>query len=444
MSQKTTPYLTLEVVVVFDARRAKALEPGAHMIIDEAPGLRLVATATRKTWTYRYKSPLDGRMKQLAMGQWPAMSYASALGQWDDLRQRRAAGHDPAQEKKQATAATVRKTLSRKAGEYLVAHLLDEYLDGHVKRHRKPKGYAETSRLLGPLYTASIRGLPPAAVKRVHAFELLEKLGARAPVLANTLRTELGAAWDYALDAGRIPEDTPNWWRQILRGKLRSRGRIVDGTHQGRVRRVLDSQEVGVLIRFLPNFSQLIDDLLTLYLWTGARGAEIVKMEACEVGQEADGWWWTVPREKLKTGHHDLAVDFRVPLVGRALTVVQRRLVLYKSGYLFPSTGAGAAQPHVEQKVVGVAVWAMRPGANKRKLGVVKVLDMSPWAPHDLRRTVKTTLASLGCPEDVSEAVLGHMPPGIVGVYNRHTYDKERRLWLGLLSDHWERLAAAQ
>lgn len=53
MSQKTTPYLTLEVVVAFDARRAKALEPGAHMIIEEAPGLRLVATATRKTWTYR-------------------------------------------------------------------------------------------------------------------------------------------------------------------------------------------------------------------------------------------------------------------------------------------------------------------------------------------------------------------------------------------------------
>lgn len=427
---------------MFDARRAKALEPGEYMIIEEAPGLRLVAGASRKTWTYRYKSPIDGRMKQLAMGQWPAMSYASALGQWDDLRQRRAAGHDPAQEKKQATAATVRKTLSRKAGEYLVAHLLDEYLEGHVKRHRKPKGYAETSRLLGPLYTASIRGLPPVEVKRVHAFELLEKLGARAPVLANTLRTELGAAWDYALDAGRIPEDTPNWWRQILRGKLRSRGRIVDGTHQGRVRRVLDSQEVGVLIRFLPNFSQLIDDLLTLYLWTGARGGEIVQMHASEISQESDGWWWTVPKEKLKTGRHDLAVDFRVPLLGRALVVVRRRLALYQAGYLFPPVNRNARSPHVEQKVVGVAVWCARPGVKSREGEPLKVLRIEPWAPHDLRRTVKTTLASLGCPEGVSEAVLGHMPPGIVGVYNRHTYDKERRLWLGLLSEHWEKLAA--
>lgn len=427
---------------MFDARRAKALEPGEYMIIEEAPGLRLVASASRRTWTYRYKSPVDGRMRQVAIGQWPAVSYAAALGQWSQLRSQRDAGEDVAVAKRQSQMP-VRRTRARGA-DYLVAHLLDDYLEGHVKRHRKPKGYAETARLLGAQYTGPIRGLAPSAVKRVDAFELLEDLAARAPVLANTLRTELGAAWDYALDAGRIPEDTPNWWRQILRGKLRSRGRIVGGEHQGRARRVLDAQEVAELIRFLPNFSQLIDDLLTLYLWTGARGAEIVKMEASEIGQEADGWWWTVPREKLKTGRHDLAVDFRVPLLGRALVVVRRRLALYQSGYLFPPVNRNARSPHVEQKVVGVAVWCARPGVKSREGEPLKVLRIEPWAPHDLRRTVKTTLASLGCPEDVSEAVLGHMPPGIVGVYNRHTYDKERRLWLGLLSDHWERLAAAQ
>lgn len=58
----------------FNARRAKALQPGEHIIVDHAPGLRLVATATRRTWTYRYKSPVDGGMRQIAMGQWPEMS----------------------------------------------------------------------------------------------------------------------------------------------------------------------------------------------------------------------------------------------------------------------------------------------------------------------------------------------------------------------------------
>lgn len=72
------------------------------------------------------------------------------------------------------------------------------------------------------------------------------------------------------------------------------------------------------------------------------------------------------------------------------------------------------------------------------------MLHLPPWAPHDLRRTVRTTLAALGCPDAVAEAVLGHMPAGIVGVYNRHTYDNERRHWLTLLAAHWDRLAAAQ
>lgn len=49
-------------------------------------------------------------------------------------------------------------------------------------------------------------------------------------------------------------------------------------------------------------------------------------------------------------------------------------------------------------------------------------------------------LAATGCPAEVAEAILGHLPPGVQGVYNRHGYDAERRLWLTRLA---ERLAAA-
>ncbi len=40
---------------------------------------------------------------------------------------------------------------------------------------------------------------------------------------------ELGAAWDYALDAGRLPENTPNGWRRIVHGRLRGKGRGRNG-----------------------------------------------------------------------------------------------------------------------------------------------------------------------------------------------------------------------
>lgn len=47
----------------------------------------------------------------------------------------------------------------------------------------------------------------------------------------------------------------------------------------------------------------------------------------------------------------------------------------------------------------------------------------------------------MGCPDAVAEAVLGHMQPGIVGVYNRHQYDAERVEWLRRLSERLEELA---
>jgi integrase len=62
-------------------------------------------------------------------------------------------------------------------------------------------------------------------------------------------------------------------------------------------------------------------------------------------------------------------------------------------------------------------------------------------APHDLRRSVRTLLAKMGCPNDVAESVLGHMQGGIVGVYNRHTYDAERLDWLTRLDVRLEQLA---
>ena len=52
----------------FDARTAKALTPGQHIIISDYPGLRLVASAKVLTWIYRYKSPVDKRMRQIAIG----------------------------------------------------------------------------------------------------------------------------------------------------------------------------------------------------------------------------------------------------------------------------------------------------------------------------------------------------------------------------------------
>lgn len=57
------------------------------------------------------------------------------------------------------------------------------------------------------------------------------------------------------------------------------------------------------------------------------------------------------------------------------------------------------------------------------------------WSAHDLRRTFATRLNGMGVAPHVVERCLSHVLGGVMGVYNKATYDAERRdAWkLGLL-----------
>ncbi|WLI87851.1 site-specific integrase [Massilia sp. R2A-15] len=426
----------------FDARAAKLLTAGQHCTITECPGLRLEATTTTRKWVYRYKSPVDGKMRQVKIGEWPSLSVSAAVAAWERLRADRAGGVDAAALKKQALAdtraAAAIERAAASADRLTVRRLCGFYLAGRVEGHRKEKGAAEVRRVFDTML-GEFGDLTPDQVTRAAAFNLLESY-LHIPVQAAKLRAELGGAWDYGLDSGRLSDSVPNWWRLIMRGRLRSKGRKVGGESIGTGKRVLSADEIGILIRWLPNFTRLIEDALTLYLWTCARGGEILMMERREISEEPDGMWWTLPKAKTKNARHEGATDFRVPLVGRAAAIVRRRLETETGSYLFPSSGALG---YVEQKVVGVAVWTRRQTCTSRPELKRSRLPMADWTPHDLRRSSRTLLAALGCPEEVGEALLGHMKGGIVGVYNRHSYDKERRIWLARLSDHLEVLAAS-
>ncbi|WP_333995671.1 tyrosine-type recombinase/integrase [Burkholderia orbicola] len=415
----------------FDARVAAALPSGEHMTFEGFPGLRLQASMSRKSWTYRYKSPVDGRMRQVKLGEWPAMAFAAAISAWEKNRVERDSGAELSalrRKKEDPTALPLPAT-------YTVRQLCRDYLEGHVEVNRKTKGAVEVARIfkamLGPIADASA-----ATITRAQAFDFLDSYRS-TPVLAARLRMELGGAWNYALDAGRLPENTANWWKDVLRGRLKSKGRKVEGNYTGTQKRVLSVDELGTLIRWLPNFSLTVADALTLYLWTGTRGGEIVAMESTEVAEEADGLWWTVPRHKTKGLQNERATDLRVPLIGRAEVVVRRRLDQAKETFLFPSSRGTS----MDQTVVQHGVYYHQPYCKIAPKHDRPRLPVTHWSAHDLRRTTRTLLAMLGCPNEIAEAVLGHVQPGIIGVYNRHTYDGERREWLTQLSLRLESIA---
>jgi integrase len=64
---------------------------------------------------------------------------------------------------------------------------------------------------------------------------------------------------------------------------------------------------------------------------------------------------------------------------------------------------------------------------------------LAEWKPHDLRRTVATRMAELGVQPHIVEAVLNHVSghkSGVAGIYNRATYDKEKREALNLWAEY--------
>lgn len=431
---------------MFDAREMKALAPGQHLTSPEYPGLRLEAHADRRTWTYRYRSPIDKKLRQTKLGTWPAVSVHSAIAKWEELRRARETGEDPAmaaktlrlQKRMQAENERVRIAAAR----FTVADVANYYWQGHVFPNRAQKGATEVGRMFDTML-GETGAISAQELTRAQAFDLIKSHASVRPVVAGYLRSELGAAWDYAIDAGRLPETTPNWWRRILRGKVKSNGKKIAGQHIGTAKRVLSPDEAGELIRWLPNFTQLIEDVLTIYLWTGCRGAEILTAEGKEINKEGEIYWWVVPKAKTKNARHPNATDLRIPLFGRACSVMLRRKQLLGDGYLFPARVKGTSVP-VQQKTIQSTVWTHQPYSSTRPDRTRPRLTVSNWAPHDLRRTARTFLASLGCPKDVGESILGHMLPGVEGVYNLHKFDAERVEWLRRLSDYLESLAKRQ
>ena len=73
------------------------------------------------------------------------------------------------------------------------------------------------------------------------------------------------------------------------------------------------------------------------------------------------------------------------------------------------------------------------------KVGLHERSGVTGWTVHDLRRSTATGMAELGIQPHIIEAVLNHVSghkPGVAGIYNRSTYEREIRNALATWADH--------
>jgi integrase len=143
-----------------------------------------------------------------------------------------------------------------------------------------------------------------------------------------------------------------------------------------------------------------------LLILTGARRSEIAQLLWPEI-QEAN---LHLAGERTKSGE-----PRNIPLSKAALAVIEGLPRLAEGELVFttngktPISGWSKAKHELDKHLRGEA--------------------MQPWTLHDIRRTVATGLQRLGIGLEIIEAVLGHVAgsrAGVVGIYQRHSFDAEK------------------
>ncbi|NYT66797.1 site-specific integrase [Alcaligenaceae bacterium] len=139
---------------------------------------------------------------------------------------------------------------------------------------------------------------------------------------------------------------------------------------------------------------------------------------------------WYLPNERSKSG---VAIDIPLPdLAFQWLDELKVRA--FGSAYVFP-TRRPSKMPHMGKDTLNRAISKLfdrEPGRAvqpENKMG-----DFEHFTVHDLRRTCRSLLASLGVPGHVAERCLNHKLKGMEGIYNRHDYFDERKEALELLA----------
>jgi integrase len=90
--------------------------------------------------------------------------------------------------------------------------------------------------------------------------------------------------------------------------------------------------------------------------------------------------------------------------------------------------------------------WGLRKGELDQRISATGV-TLEPWTVHDLRRTMATWLAESGTAPHIIEAVLNHVSGhkgGVAGIYNRATYEPQKRAALEKWGNHIETLVGGK
>lgn len=397
-------------------------------------GVRISARGVR-TWVVRYRH--GRKQRRLRLGNFPPMSLAAARKQATRRLNAVDEGKDPAAEKAEAREAST------------FGELAQLYLEKHAPKKRSAD---EDRRIMERELLPRLRAFHARDVKRADVIALLDEIATRpAPIMSNRVLALLRKLYNFGIERGLLEanpcalvkpagvekrrervlseEEIRGLWRglageYIAGGKVRADkpGRETKGaatTEEKRPqakRAAKDGMEAG-------EASSLVA-AVRLMLLTAQRRGEVLRMRWEDIAEDtpenpapaADGqkapprFSWTIPAESAKNGR-----AHRVPLSPEALAVLEslpRAGAWVLPGRLVDENG----KPREHVTNVERAIDRAR---ERQKL--------DHFTPHDLRRTAASSMTALGIPRLTVKKILNHVDRDVTGIYDRHSYDPEKR-----------------
>lgn len=389
-------------------KRLRAPAEGQQDIFDQGyPGLALrVSYGGRKAWTYFYR--YGSKLKRLSLGTYPAMSLAEAREAWRKAKEARDAGKDPAAERKRETGATD------------FEGVLAEWLKRDQAGNRSHKA---VKRLIDKDATPAWGGRLIGDIGRRDILDVIDSVVDRgSPVTARRLHAHLHRLFKWSVGRGIIESnpmaDMPKPGNETKR------------------ERVLSDAELKAVWNAATEIGWPFGPVVQLLILTGARRQEIGGLRWAEVNRQDAAVGLTGDRTKNGQPH-------TIPLSKPALAIIEGlpkvRSASRDADYVLttngktPISGWSKAKRDLEEKIAEASDKVGPRGPTRT------VEAAPPWTIHDIRRTVATGLQKLGVSLQVIEAVLGHVSgsrAGVVGVYQRHSFDAEKAAALEAWGEH--------
>jgi integrase len=397
--------------IVFTDTMIKKLKPDtAEYRKSEGNGFTIRVMPTGfKSWLYLYV--IDGKRRCMNLGQYPEVSLETARDKFEAAKKLVKNEVDP------MTVAEVAQEERRKAP--TVIELFADYMKRHAKLNKRESSWREDERLFKVNVEPQWGKRKAADIKKRDCIALLDGYADR-PALCHNVMKLTRKMFNFAVEKD-ILEHTPFTGVKVP-VELESRERILS---ESEIRKLWTTE--------LPKaaMSDEVKRIIKLLLLTGQRVSEVCGI----IPDEIDGHWWTLPSERTKNGqtHRVYLTDTAIELLGTPI-----------NGYYFlsPVTKTDAEDNpiynHIDENAVAYAVrknlkdYQPRRPIKGEKVCMVQVpeekkMELAHFTPHDLRRTFSTFLAQLEFSDEVIDAVTNHKKQGVVRIYNRYKYDKEKQ-----------------